>query len=98
MLWEPEYPGDARNKIPKAMFDDPRVTSFWDPKEISGRWFGSHRIDDLEGGVVWDAYYAFPAKTTWGQLQTRVLATGAPVIGGTHGLSGEFIPLLKDAK
>jgi hypothetical protein len=92
------FPGDARSKIPKAMFDDPRVTSFWDPHELSGRWFGNHRIGDLEGGIIWDAYYAFPARTTWHHLKDRVLATGAPVIGGTDGLKREFVPLLKDAK
>lgn len=95
------FPGDARNKIPTAMFDDPRVTSFWDPDEISGRWFGNHRIGDLQGraggGIVWDAYYAFPAGTTWAEIESRVVATGSPVIGATGGLSRQFVPLLREA-
>ena len=49
VLWEPMFPGDARAKIPTAYFTDPRVTSFWDPTEISGRWSGSRSLGGLEG-------------------------------------------------
>jgi hypothetical protein len=98
VLWEPEYPGDARSKIPTAMFDDPRVTTFWDPTGISGRWFGSHPVGDLAGGLIWDAFYAFPASTSWAELRDRVVATGAPVIGGTDALSRTFVPLLENGR
>jgi hypothetical protein len=94
VLWEPMYPGDARDRIDASLFDDPRVTSFWDPREISGRWFGDHRLGDLEG-IVWDAYYAFGPTTRWEQLSNHLLATGAPIIGDVDGLQRNFVPRLR---
>jgi hypothetical protein len=96
VLWEPMYPGDARDQIDTSLFDDPRVTSFWDPHEISGRWFGDHRLGDLEG-IVWDAYYAFAPETRWQRLPNHLVATGAPIIGGVDGLQRNFVPRLGDS-
>jgi hypothetical protein len=94
VLWEPMLAGDARGAIPTKLFDDPRVTSFWDPQRISGTWFGNHGVGDLEGGIVWDAYYAFTPTSRWRQVPDDVVATGAPVIGATGGLEQSFVPLL----
>ena len=96
VLWEPMYPGDAREKIDAGLFQDRRVTSFWDPQEISGRWFGDHRIGNLEG-TVWDAYYAFAPGTRWNALPGHLVASGAPIIGGTPALRTRFIPRLGNA-
>ena len=94
VIWEPMYPGDSRDTIDGRLFDDRRVTSFWDPHEISGRWFGDHRVGELEGGIVWDAYYAFEPTTRWDTRPDHVVATGAPIIGGTGALKDDFVPLL----
>jgi cytochrome c biogenesis protein CcdA len=67
-----------------------------DPDEISGKWFGNHRIGEIEGGIVWDAYYAFEPSTHWGARPDQVVATGAPIIGGVDTLQGRFVPLLTD--
>ena len=66
VLWEPMYPGDARGKIPTGFFaGDPRVSSYWDPTEISGRWLADHPFAGLGGNsIVWDAYYAFQASAS----------------------------------
>ena len=97
VIWEPMYPGDSRSAIDPALFDDPRVTRFWDPGEISGRWFGRHRVGHVEGGTVWDAYYAFAAKARWGGPPGPAVATGAPIIGGVDALQAQFVPLLGDS-
>ena len=96
VVWEPMYPGDTRaDAVENAVFDDARVTSFWDPDEISGRWFGRQGIGDLQGGIVWDAYYAFAPSARWEQGPEHLLASGAPIIGGVAALEHELVPLLK---
>ena len=97
ILWEPMYPGDARGKIPTALFDDRRVTSFWDPHELSGTWFGrhAHALNGFDGGIVWDAYYAFAANAHWGGgAPDRLVASGSDIIGNTAALERSFVPLL----
>jgi hypothetical protein len=96
VLWEPMFPGDARSKIPVSLFDDRRVTSFWDPTEISGTWFGERPLGGLEGGIVWDAYYAFGARSHWGAgAPTQLVAAGSNIIGNTDALQRAFVPLLR---
>lgn len=94
VIWEPMLAGDSRRSIDTGLFDDRRVTSFWDPQRISGRWFGNHRVGDIEGGIVWDAFYAFAPATRWGARPSQVVATGAPIIGGVDTLQARFVPLL----
>lgn len=92
------YPGDARGKIPTGLFSgDPRVTSFWDPTEISGRWLADHPFAGLGGnGIVWDAYYAFPAGAHWtaDTIPSDAVAAGSDIIGSTDALQHSFLPLL----
>ena len=99
VLWEPMYPGDARGKIPTGFFaNDPRVSSYWDPTEISGRWLADHPFAGLGGnGIVWDAYYAFPAGTRWpaNTIPSHALAAGSDIIGSTYELQHALVPLLK---
>jgi hypothetical protein len=93
VVWEPMYPGDARNRIDTGLFADARVTSFWDPREISGRWFGQHKLGNLDG-IVWDAYYAFAPTTRWASGPNHLVATGAPIIGGVDALQHDFVQRL----
>jgi hypothetical protein len=94
VIWEPMYPGDSRGRIDADVFADRRVTSFWDQDEISGKWLGSHKVGAIEGGIVWDAYYAFGPDTHWEARPGQVVATGAPIIGGVDTLQDRFVPLL----
>jgi len=94
VLWEPMYPGDAYGKIPVSFFTDPRVTSYWDPAEISGRWFGARKIGGFEG-TVWDAVFAYRAGARWRAAgPSGLVASGEPVIGTTDALAGRFLGLL----
>lgn len=98
VLWEPMYPGDARGEIPTGFFaGDPRVSSYWDPHEISGSWLADHPFAGLGGGgIVWDAYYAFRAGARWpaGGIVPGAVAAGSDIIGSTDGLQRSFVPLL----
>jgi hypothetical protein len=91
------YPGDSRARVDAKLFDDPRVTTFWDPHEISGRWFADRSGDQVPGGIVWDAYYAFAPTTRWEQVPERPVAAGAPIIGGIDALQRNFVARLRDA-
>ena len=98
VLWEPMYPGDARGKIPTGFFaGDPRVSSYWDPTEISGRWLADHPFAGLGGNsIVWDAYYAFAPSSHWGSgAPTHLVAAGSDIIGSTNALEHSFAPLLR---
>jgi len=75
--------------------NDPRVKSFWDPTEISGRWFGDRSFGGLQG-IVWDAYYASAPHAHWGAgSPTHLVAAGSDIIGSTNGLQHSFVPLLR---
>jgi hypothetical protein len=97
VIWEPMYPGDSRSKIDQQLFDDQRVTSFWDPHEVSGTWFGKNGVSEIEGGIVWDAFYAFAPATRWDDRPDHVVASGAPIIGGVDTLQDQFVPLISDS-
>ena len=97
VVWEPMYPGDTRaDAVENEVFDDPRVTSFWDPHEISGRWFGDREGAGSQGLIVWDAYYAVAPAAKWGERLQHVVAAGAPIIGNVEALQRKFVPLLRE--
>ena len=91
------YPGDSRARVDAKLFDDPRVTTFWDPHEISGRWFADQSGDQVPGGIVWDAYYASAPTTRWEHVPNHPVAAGAPIIGGVDALQRSFVARLRDA-
>jgi hypothetical protein len=96
-IWLPMLGGDSRAAIDRRLFDDPRVTVFWDPKRLSGDWFAKHAVGGLggQGLTVWDAFYGFDARARWQTTPTRVVATGSPIIGSTGTLEQRFVPLLR---
>jgi hypothetical protein len=88
--------GDSRAAWDSHVLDDPRVSEFWDGNRIAGTWFAEQRIGGLAqpGQIAWDAYYAFPASSTWKTQPSRVLASGSDIIDNVSGLQRHFIPLL----
>ena len=97
VVWEPMYPGDTRDDaVDSVVFSDPRVTSFWDPHEISGKWFGRRAAHAEEGLIVWDAFFAFAPSARWSDPPASVVAASAPIIEGVDGLQRDFVPLLRE--
>jgi hypothetical protein len=96
-IWLPMLAGDSRDAIDPRMFDDPRVTSFWDPRRIAGNWFAEHAVGGLggDGVTVWDAFYGFRGTARWAATPTGVVATGSDIIGNTAALERSFVPLLQ---
>jgi hypothetical protein len=89
--------GDSRSAWDNHVLDDPRVNEFWDGSRIVGKWFADQRIGGLgqPGAIAWDAYYAFPADSTWTTQPSDVLATGSDIIDNVSGLENAFLPLLR---
>src|SRR5438477_10699066 len=42
--------GDSKSAIDRRLFDDPRVTTFWDPRRLSGDWLAEHWTGRLGSG------------------------------------------------
>jgi len=87
-VWLPMLAGDTRSAWPSHMFDDPRVTSFWDGDRLAGRWFADHQTGDLgaPGSIVWDAYLAYGPQPRWHGAPTMPIVAGSDIIGHTAGL------------
>ena len=95
-IWLPILGGDSRSAWDSHVLDDPRVVSFWDGDRIAGKWFAEHSTGGLgtPGGVVWDAYLAFPKHARWQNEPPTVVASGSDIIDNTSRLDSQFIPLL----
>jgi hypothetical protein len=93
-IWLPMLAGDSRSAWDSHVLDDPRVVQFWDGDRISGRWLNDRRLGGLgyPGGIVWDAYYAFPGDSTWLNQPSRLLAAGSDIIDNVGGLEHAFVP------
>ena len=96
-VWLPMLAGDSRSAWDNNVLDDPRVREFWDGERISGSWFADKQLGGLgrPGSIVWDAYYAFPANSTWTTEPTNLVAAGSDIIDNTSHLDEQFIPLLR---
>lgn len=96
-IWLPMLAGDSRSAWDSNVLADPRVTEFWDGDRIAGKWFNDKGPGALgyPGGIVWDAYYAFPDDSTWTNEPSRVLASGSDIIDHVSGLERDFEPHLR---
>jgi len=96
-IWIPMLAGHSRSARDRTVLADPRVNEYWDGDRIAGTWFAEKRIGGLgdPGWIAWDAYYAFPASSTWEAKPTGVLAVGSDIIDNVSGLDHRFIPLLR---
>jgi hypothetical protein len=96
-IWIPMLAGDSRSAWDSHVLDDPRVVEFWDGDRIAGRWFADHGLGRLSapGGIVWDAYYAFPGSARWVTEPTQLAAAGSDIIDNVSGLEDAFVPLLR---
>ncbi|HET7571585.1 MAG TPA: hypothetical protein VFJ77_02830 [Gaiellaceae bacterium] len=96
-IWVNTMPGDSRSAWPKTMFRDARVSSYWDPADRVGRWFGVNGtggIGTRTVPVVWDAYFAYGPDARWQDAPTEPVVAGSEIISHTQELTDRFVPLL----
>ena len=83
-----------------GILGDPRVTQYWDPDNISGRWLWNNllakdpELAHLEGGTVWDTFLLYGSGPDWTDL-SKPMAKGYPVVRATDELSAGIQELLK---
>jgi hypothetical protein len=96
-IWLPMLAGDTRSARDSNVLNDPRVVEFWDGNRTAGKWFADKQLGGLgaPGDIVWDAYYAFPASSTWTNAPSGVLAVGSDIIDNVSGLENSFLPVLR---
>ncbi len=94
-VWFDMFDGDERATVDTSLLPDPRVTHFWDDGKEAGRWYARAvtRPDDPDW-VEWDAFFVYPAGTTWQTAATRPSRWGRTVIGRREDLRAALTPLM----
>lgn len=66
------------------LLTDARVTHYWDPDQVVGRWFDENEqnigFDFNKGPVVWDSYFLFGPEATWDSIPTPLISYGNTVL------------------
>jgi hypothetical protein len=78
-IWIHFYLWDSQSDIDTGVLADSRVTQFWDPGQLTGRWFGDHFNG---GGLAWDVYFLYGPSGLWNSMP-RPVGSGSPVIANT---------------
>lgn len=87
-VWIHYYVWDSPSDIDSGILADSHVTQFWDPGQVTGRWFGDHVNG---GGLAWDVYFLYGRS---GPDLASPLSTGSPVIAN----SGQLAAALQQAE
>lgn len=96
-IWFSMLPTDARRmwRWGGNTLSDSRVTHFWDEQKLVGRWFGKNiNQDEASGGVVWDAYYLYPAGAEWTSKPPDAIGSGGTVREKVDELNQKMASLL----
>lgn len=87
--------GRAMWRMGGGTLTDSRVAHFWDDQKLVGRWFAENiSPDDADGGVVWDAYYLYPAGAEWTSKPPAAMTNGVTVRAKFDELNQKIRPLL----
>lgn len=80
-VWIHFYLWDSQSDVDSGVLADSRVTQYWDPSQLTGRWFGDHVKG---GGLAWDVYFLYGPSARWGDPPQ---STGSPVIANSDQLT-----------
>jgi hypothetical protein len=95
-IWTDKYPGDGRAAWNGGGLTDPRVTHYWDGKDVTGRWFVAN-LPTYEGRD-WDAFLLFGPHAQWRSQPGPLLASGSTVIQTKDVLARALAPLLGETR
>lgn len=107
-VWFEMFPGDARERWPSEVLEDPRVHHYWDEQKAVGGWYGDHLADmqdqlvpESRGvgdePVLWDAYLVYGPDAHWAEAPTGLRRWGRTVIGTRESLREALEALRKPA-
>ena len=88
VVWLPMLNGDSQQMIDQQVLADHRVTYFWDPGRVMGRWFSDHVTGDP--GPTWDAFFLYGPQARWGTVPGPLIGSGSTVIGSRDELLAAF--------
>ena len=82
VVWFSMIPSDSRSawNWTGGIFEDSRVTHFWDEKKKVGRFFAGKDPETDDPDVVWDTFYLYGPEAQWLEKPEPLLVTGATVI------------------
>ena len=83
VVWNSVF-GGYRDAIDPALFDDPRVSSYWDPNGVAG----DAIADDVSAfeTAVYDVYTLYGPDAEWADDAPKPVDWGEPVIAATDRL------------
>ena len=89
-IWTDKLSGDSRRAWDRDVLTNPRVTHFWDGRDLAGHWFVTH----LPGyrGSDWDAYLLFGPDATWQTLPMPLVSAGSTVIAKKDEIARAIAP------
>lgn len=68
---------------PRSILDDPRVTLFWDERQITGHWFEQHVTKlgrEGEDRLEWDSWFLYDPEVRWTGEKPPQISWGRPII------------------
>ena len=87
-MWVKHLASDAKARIDDRILADPRVTRFWDPSEVSGRWFTEQGLSRF--GFAWDIGFVYAAHAALESPHSLF----SPVVDHAEELEATLRPLL----
>ncbi len=91
-VWVPQI-GARRGDVDAELFDDERVTSYWDPDGLVGEEIRAEVPTPYES-VVYDVYALYEPDARWANRRAGLADSGAPVIAESDRLEERMEALL----
>ena len=88
-IWIGYYPWDSKGDIDPGILRDSRVTQFWDPDKVVGKWFAD-QVTGRRGGVSWDVYFLYPPESQWDAAPTTLVRSASPAIDDIDSLKARL--------
>jgi hypothetical protein len=88
-IWIGYYPWDSKGDIDPGILQEARVTQFWDPDKVTGKWFAD-QVAGRKGGIAWDVYFLYPADSKWDTAPSNLIRTASPVIDDMDALKARL--------
>ena len=89
----------ARTAVdPRTLLDDPRVTLYWDERQLTGRWFEQHVTKlgrDGDNRLEWDSWFLYDRSARWTDEKPPQVSWGRPIIEQKDRLEQDLNAVLK---
>ena len=87
VVWFDVLAGDSRQLVDTRVLNDPRVTNYYDGKNVVGTWY-ARQLGEEE--IVWDAYFLYGLDAAWSAEPGPLVSSGRTVIGSSDDLASAF--------